>query len=131
LILTLASYAQRPVDSLEIRKYVDSINILVATWTTHDPELSVDVSGKSQILHKDGSRFIFNMLELKGADDQERGRYHGVNLRIYDPRTRPAEQHFIDFRGTGSDGMIRFEKIPEAALREIYGLCVKLRRLFL
>jgi hypothetical protein len=62
----------------------------------------------------------------------EEGEFHGVELDIYDPRTRPAEQHFIYFRGLGgSGGLIRFEKIPEETLREIFVLCVGLRMLFL
>ena len=131
LMLTLASKAQGPVDSLQIRRHVDSINILVETWTTHDPVLTVDVSGRSEILHKDGSKFIFDMRDLNGENDLEEGQYHGITLKIYDPRSRPAEQHFIYFRGTDSDGLIRFGKVPEDRLKEIYRLCVQLRKLFL
>ena len=126
VFVSLSSYSQKTVDATEIKKYVDSINTLVAVWTTHDPVLSVETSGKSMILHKDGSRFVFDLSQM------EEGEFHGIELDIYDPRSRPAEQHFIYFRGLGaSGGLIRFEKIPEERLREIFGLCVKLRRLFL
>jgi hypothetical protein len=126
VFVSFSSNAQKPVDAAEIKKYVDSINTLVAKWTTHDPVLSVDTSGKSMILHKDGSRFVFDLSQMEESE------FHGIELNVYDPRTRPAEQHFIYFRGQGaSGGLIRFEKIPEEMLRQIFGLCVELRRLFL
>lgn len=123
---SLSSSGQKAPDQAEIKRYVDSINTLVAVWTNHDPVLSVDTSGKSIIHHKDGSRFVFDFRQM------EEGEFHGIELDIYDPRSRPAEQHFIYFKGLGaSGGLIRFEKIPEETLREIFGLCVELRKLFI
>ena len=132
VLLSFSSKGQVPVDSLEIKNYVDSINSLVDTWTSHDPVLSVDVYGKSEILHKDGSRFLFDMRSLKGENIPEEGEFNGITMKVYDPRTRPAEQHFLCFTGSGaSGGLIRFDHIPEKELRHIFELCVALRRLFL
>ena len=132
LILSCVSYGQIPVDSLEIRRYVDSINILLDTWTKHDPVLSVETSGMTTILHQDGSRFIFDMSKLTNHEATGPENFHGVRLRPYDPRTRPAEQHFILFTDpAGSDGMIRFGKISREALDQIFDLFVSLRTLFL
>ncbi len=132
LTVSIVSYGQKPVDSLAIRQYVDSINILLKTWTHNDPVLTVETSGKTMILHRDGSRFVFNMGQLADRNYTEGEQFHGIELNRYDPRTRPAEQHFIYFNyPEKSGGFIRFGKIPGETLQQIYGLLVSLRKLFL
>ena len=122
--------SQQIISSLSINECVDSINILLQSYTDYKPVLYVQASGDAQIVYKDGGRFIFNLAELYDDEYAQGQQYKGIELQLYNPGAK-GQNNFIYFHTSGKgDAFIKFGRIPEDKLKIIYNRFIYLRKQF-